>query len=78
MRSPPPFLALLSVGLLTGCGSAISTDAQSDTSPDITLLNVSYDPTREFYAEFNQVFAKDYQAKTSRVIPVFVAEPRRV
>ena len=25
---------------------------------DITLLNVSYDPTRELYQEFNQAFAK--------------------
>jgi len=25
---------------------------------DVTLLNVSYDPTREFYAEFNQAFAE--------------------
>jgi sulfate/thiosulfate-binding protein len=30
----------------------------------IHLLNVSYDPTREFYEEFNQAFAKSYQAKT--------------
>ena len=28
----------------------------------VTLLNVSYDPTREFYAEYNQVFAKHWQA----------------
>ena len=25
---------------------------------DITLLNVSYDPTREFYAEYNEAFGK--------------------
>ena len=31
---------------------------------DITLLNVSYDPTRELYAEFNKAFARDYAAKT--------------
>lgn len=29
-----------------------------------TLLNVSYDPTREFYREFNQSFSQDYKAKT--------------
>lgn len=29
-----------------------------------TLLNVSYDPTREFYREFNQNFSQDYKAKT--------------
>ncbi len=31
---------------------------------DITLLNVSYDPTRELYADFNKAFAKQYEAKT--------------
>jgi len=31
---------------------------------DITLLNVSYDPTRELYQDLNQAFAKQYKAKT--------------
>lgn len=31
-----------------------------------TLLNVSYDPTRELYQEFNQAFAKVYKAKTGK------------
>ena len=28
---------------------------------EVTLLNVSYDPTREFYSEFNAAFAKEWQ-----------------
>jgi sulfate transport system substrate-binding protein len=36
---------------------------------EITLLNASYDPTREFYQDFNAAFAKEWQAKTgNRVI----------
>jgi len=31
---------------------------------DITLLNVSYDPTRELYADFNKAFAAHWKAKT--------------
>lgn len=31
---------------------------------DITLTNVSYDPTREFYVEFNAAFAKHWKAET--------------
>ena len=31
---------------------------------DFTLLNVSYDPTREFYAEFNKAFAAHWKART--------------
>ena len=37
---------------------------------DITLLNVSYDPTRELYVEFNKAFAKQWQAKTGDSVTV--------
>jgi ABC-type sulfate transport system substrate-binding protein len=30
----------------------------------VTLLNVSYDPTRELYVDFNQAFARYWKAKT--------------
>lgn len=29
----------------------------------VRLLNVSYDPTREFYQEYNAAFAKHWKAK---------------
>jgi len=35
-----------------------------------TLLNVSYDPTRELYAEVNKAFAADWKAKTGRTVTV--------
>lgn len=41
--------------------SAILSQAQA---AEITLLNVSYDPTRELYKEYNALFAKYYKAKT--------------
>jgi sulfate transport system substrate-binding protein len=34
------------------------------------LLNVSYDPTREFYVEFNAAFAKQWQAQTGKKLVV--------
>jgi sulfate/thiosulfate-binding protein len=37
---------------------------------DITLLNVSYDPTRELYADFNKAFATHWRAKTGDVVTV--------
>jgi sulfate/thiosulfate transport system substrate-binding protein len=37
---------------------------------DITLLNVSYDPTRELYQDFNKAFAKHWQAKTGDTVTV--------
>jgi sulfate transport system substrate-binding protein len=35
-----------------------------------SLLNVSYDPTREFYQEFNAAFAKHWKAKTGQEVEV--------
>jgi sulfate transport system substrate-binding protein len=35
-----------------------------------SLLNVSYDPTRELYAEFNQAFAKHWKVKTGQDISI--------
>lgn len=34
------------------------------------LLNVSYDPTREFYAEFNEAFAAHWKAKTGEAVKI--------
>ncbi|MBI2061683.1 MAG: sulfate ABC transporter substrate-binding protein [Nitrospirae bacterium] len=36
----------------------------------ITLLNVSYDPTRELYQDFNAAFAKFWKAKTGQDVVV--------
>jgi sulfate/thiosulfate-binding protein len=37
---------------------------------EITLLNVSYDPTREFYAEYNEAFARYWKEKTGDAVTV--------
>ncbi|MBY0466363.1 MAG: substrate-binding domain-containing protein, partial [Burkholderiales bacterium] len=42
--------------------------AQS-TAP-VTLLNVSYDPTRELYVEYNAAFAKHWKAKTGQDVTI--------
>ena len=36
----------------------------------LSLLNVSYDPTRELYVEFNQAFAKHWKAKTGQDVSI--------
>ncbi len=43
---------------------AASLLAGSALAKDINLLNVSYDPTRELYREFNAAFAKHWKEKT--------------
>ena len=42
----------------------------SNASAERTLLNVSYDPTRELYQEFNAWFIKQWQAKTGEKVAV--------
>jgi len=37
---------------------------------DTTLLNVSYDPTREFYKEFNEAFAAKWKADTGETVTI--------
>jgi sulfate/thiosulfate transport system substrate-binding protein len=54
-RSILPPLVLLTLFLLALLPAA---------AKDVTLLNVSYDPTRELYQSVNAAFAKQWQAKT--------------
>jgi sulfate/thiosulfate-binding protein len=37
---------------------------------EVTLLNVSYDPTRELYVEYNAAFAKYWKAKTGQDVKI--------
>ena len=37
---------------------------------DVTLLNVSYDPTRELYQDYNAAFAKYWKAKTGDTVTI--------
>ena len=59
-------------GSLTLALSAPAAWAQqaTPTAQAVTLLNVSYDPTRELYADYNQAFAKHWKAKTGQVVTV--------
>jgi sulfate transport system substrate-binding protein len=38
--------------------------------PEVTLLNVSYDPTREMYQEFNAAFAREWLARTGQRVVI--------
>ncbi|MBT9523061.1 MAG: sulfate ABC transporter substrate-binding protein [Dechloromonas sp.] len=40
---------------------------------DVNLLNVSYDPTRELYQEYNVAFAKHWKAKTGETVTIKAA-----
>lgn len=59
-----PLLALLAIA------AWLIVPAATAPSADKTLLNVSYDPTREFYQEYNAAFANYWKAKTGDVVIV--------
>nr|WP_186294096.1 sulfate ABC transporter substrate-binding protein [Bradyrhizobium guangdongense] len=44
--------------------------ANSVLAADVNLLNVSYDPTRELYVEFNKAFARVYQKETGKSVEI--------
>ena len=58
-------LAVLALHVL-GLGARLAYAA----SKTITLLNVSYDPTRELYQEYNAAFVKYWEAKTGQQVTV--------
>ncbi len=49
---------------------AFAAFASTTAMADVTLLNVSYDPTRELYQDFNAAFAKQWQAKGGEKVTV--------
>lgn len=55
-------LALLILAGLTACNKEKATSGVN--SKEVTLLNVSYDPTRELYVAYNEAFQKYYEEKT--------------
>ncbi len=56
--------ALAATALVTSALSAVAQPAP------VTLLNVSYDPTRELYVEYNAAFAKAWKAKTGQDVTI--------
>lgn len=57
-------LVILSFASLTGCGKDKTEDGI------VRLTNVSYDPTREFYEEYNKLFQQHYTDTTGKEIEI--------
>ncbi|WP_075720831.1 sulfate ABC transporter substrate-binding protein [Roseburia sp. 499] len=56
--------AVLAMTFLPACGKEKKEDGT------LTLTNVSYDPTRELYEEYNKAFQKHYQEETGKKIEI--------
>ena len=55
-------LSMILVGSMTRCGAL--------KPYDVSIVNVSYDPTREMYEEYNQLFAKHWEDQTGQSVQV--------
>src|SRR5687768_8466077 len=55
---------MLATAVATACGGGTSNTTSAGAARDVTLLNVSYDPTRELYRDFNAAFAKQWATKS--------------
>ena len=58
----------LSLGALAA--ATITLTASPSWAQTVNLLNVSYDPTRELYVDYNKAFAKYWKAKTGQDVVV--------
>ncbi|NGN41062.1 sulfate ABC transporter substrate-binding protein [Mesorhizobium sp. CGMCC 1.15528] len=57
----------LIAGLLAG---ALQLGSLGLAAADTTILNVSYDPTRELYKDYNEAFAKHWKAETGETVTI--------
>src|SRR5882672_4877406 len=58
--------------LLIALGSAVIVGGAASVAQaaEVTLLNVSYDPTRELYVDFNKSFAEYWKKKTGDTVTI--------
>ena len=65
------WLRSLAAKLLVGAAPLLGLTAVAPAAhADTTLLNVSYDPTRELYQDINAAFAKQWKAKTGESLTI--------
>jgi sulfate transport system substrate-binding protein len=74
MTASSPTLTLILSALalgFAGCSAKQAPTTGADAAGATqTLLNASYDPTREFYAQYNQAFAAYWKARTGETVSV--------
>ncbi len=60
-------LCIVAAGVFVGCGNHAS---EGEGESPAELLNVSYDPTREFYVEYNKIFSEYWKEKSGEEVTI--------
>ena len=56
--------------ILTGCSGENKNNSGTGNTKEVSITNVSYDPTREFYAAYNELFQKHWQKEKGQSVKV--------
>ena len=65
--------AVLGVTTLFGCGSASDTTNEkenTESADSVSITNVSYDPTRELYEQYNKLFVKHWKEEKGQEVEI--------
>lgn len=60
----------IKIPVALAAGATLSLAGLPSLAQPLQLLNVSYDPTRELYVEFNQAFARYWKGKTGQDVSI--------
>ncbi len=63
-------IATLTTITLLGCSSGNAKESNSSTSDTISITNVSYDPTRELYEQYNKLFAEHWKKEKNQDVEI--------
>ena len=66
----PGRLSLLTLAALVAGAACTGDDRGGGDGRSVTLLNVSYDPTRELYADVDRAFAAAWKARTGQAVTI--------
>jgi len=63
-------ISKIQAALLTGVAAILILGVRAHAQNQVTLLNVSYDPTRELYEDYNKAFTQYWKAKTGQTVVI--------
>lgn len=61
---------IFAVGIVVGLAVVLILRGDADPNAPVSLLNVSYDPTRELYRDVNRAFVEQWKAKTGQPLDI--------